>query len=116
MLLIYHEMKENVSNTVSSTGLMKRMLIGGVIGLVLISLFLISADDADPTWNRLWFIKPLIITPIAAAMGGGFHFYVDKIFSSNNWSSVLAFTLGTLGFVVALWLGTVLGLDGTYWN
>ena len=109
-------MKKNVSNTVSSTGLVKRMPIGGTIGLALITLFLISADEADPSWNKLWFIKPLIITPIAAAMGGGFHFYVDKIFSSNNWNSILAFILGILGFVVALWLGTVLGLDGTYWN
>ncbi|WP_286748219.1 potassium transporter KefB [Roseivirga sp. UBA1976] len=109
-------MNENISNTVSSTGLMKRMLIGGIIGLVLITLFLISADEADPSWNKLWFIKPLIITPIAAAMGGGLHFYVDKIFSTNNWSRVLAFIVSTLGFVVTLWLGTVLGLNGTYWN
>lgn len=109
-------MNDNISSSASNKGLAKRLLLGGIIGLVLISLFLFSADDADPSWNKLWFIKPLIITPIAAAMGGGIHFYVDKIFSSNNWSKVLAFMLGTLGFVVALWLGTVLGLDGTYWN
>ncbi|MEC7755604.1 MAG: potassium transporter KefB [Bacteroidota bacterium] len=109
-------MNENISDTVSSRGLMKRMLIGGIIGLVLITLFLISVDHPDPAWKKFWFIKPLIITPIAAAMGGGLHFYVDKIFSTNNWSRALAFILGTLGFVVALWLGTVLGLNGTYWN
>ena len=107
---------ENISGIPSWAGLKKRMLIGGIIGLVLISLFLFSADDASPAWNRFWFIKPLIITPIAAAMGGAFHYYIENLFAANQWSKALAIIIATVGFIVALWLGTVLGLDGTYWD
>ena len=100
----------------SWTGLKKRTLIGGAIGLILISFFLYSADEADSAWNRFWFIKPLIITPIVAAMGGAFHYYIEWLFAANRWNKAFAFLIGMLGFVVALWLGSVLGLDGTYWD
>ena len=97
-------------------GLKKRTLIGATIGLTLMSLFLATADGADPSWHRFWFIKPLIITPIVAAMGGPFQFYIKCLFAANGWNKALAFVIGMLGFVVALWLGTILGLDGTYWD
>ena len=107
---------ESISNIPSWAGLRKRILIDGSIGLILISLFLFSAHSADPAWNRFWFIKPLIITPIATAMGGAFHFYVESLFVANKWNRALAVIIGTLGFIAALWMGSVLGLDGTYWD
>ncbi len=96
--------------------LLRMALIGGTIGLVLTSLFIFSADSADPAWSKLWFIKPLIITPIATAMGGAFYYYVQHLFFFNGWNKALALIIGLIGFVVSLWLGTVLGFNGTYWN
>lgn len=96
--------------------LQRMSIIGGTIGLVLTSLFIFSADNADPAWSKIWFIKPLIITPIATAMGGVFYYYVQQLFYFNGWKKVLAFIIGLIGFIISLWMGMVLGFNGTYWN
>ena len=108
---------ENTSvNPPSLTDLKRRALIGAGIGLLITALFIYSADNADPTWSKFWFIKPFILTPLATAMGGAFFFYVEKLFFFNGWNKALAIIIGLLGFVVSLWLGMVLGFNGTYWN
>ena len=94
----------------------RRTLVGAAIGLLLTSLFIFSADNADPAWSKLWFIKPLVLTPIATAMGGAFYFYIEQLFFFNGWNKPLAVIIGLVGFVVSLWLGKVLGFNGTYWN
>lgn len=108
--------KNTSVTTPSLSTLKKRAIIGWVIGLVLTSLFIFSADNADPAWSKLWFIKPLALTPIATAMGGAFYFYIEQLFLFNGWSKPLAVIIGLVGFVVSLWLGMVLGFNGTYWN
>ena len=102
--------------TIHPAPLYKRMLQGAAIALVLIILFLVNVDEADPAWPKYWMAKPLIIVPMAGAMGGVFYYFLDDLRSQGGWRKTLAILLSILGYVVILWMGTVLGLDGTMWN
>ena len=94
----------------------KRMLQGAGIGLILISLFLLKAGEPKPEWGNLWQIKPLIMVPIAGAMGGAFYYLLAPFRAKGSWQMALGILIGLIGFLFALWIGTVLGLNGTYWD
>jgi hypothetical protein len=94
----------------------KRMLVGAAIALFLIAAFLSRAGDPDPEWPRFWMIRPLIIVPAAGAMGGLFYYLMDNIRYQGGWRRILADILSLIVYIIGLWLGTVLGLDGTMWN
>ena len=94
----------------------KRMAQGAAIALILISVFLFSVDEPDPNWPKLWMLKPLFIVPVAGALGGVFYYYMDQLRYQGGWKNVLANILSLVGYLVVLWLGTVLGLNGTLWN
>ena len=92
------------------------ILVGAAIGLVLISLFLISAGEPNPEWSPAWRIKPLLMMPFAGAMGGVFWCFMRYLSAQNRINSTVAILLSLVVFVVGLWMGFVLGLNGTYWN
>ena len=92
------------------------MLVGALIGLVVISFFIFPLDDPDPAWGKWWRVRPLIITPLAAAFGILIFYLKEFIRPKGRLMTVLVFLVSVIGFVVALWLGIVLGLDGTLWN
>lgn len=94
----------------------KRMLQGAAIALSVISLFLLGAGEPNPEWPKLWMVKPLVIVPVAGALGGVFYYFMDHLRYQGGWKGVLAFALSLAGYSVALWLGTVLGLHGTMWD
>ncbi len=92
------------------------MLLGAMIGLILIGLFLLGAGEPNPEWPRFWRIRPLVIVPLAGAMGGAFYALLSGMRAWGGWMKIVAYIIGLIGFLIALWMGTVLGLDGTYWN
>lgn len=94
----------------------KIMLIGAAIGLVLISLFLMGDDDPDPAWGKYYMIRPLLIVPLAGAIGGAFYYIMDHLRTLLGWNRTFTILLSLLVFIIGLWLGSVLGLNGTYWN
>ena len=106
------------SNTASQpqASLGKRMLIGTGIGLAVISFFLITSGGGDPAWGRFWMIRPLIVTPFAGAMGGLCNYIIFKYREQFGVNKVLATILSVLVFIAGLWMGIVLGLDGTMWD
>jgi hypothetical protein len=91
-------------------------LIGGIIGLTAITIFLLGVKHADPSWPKYWQLRPLLIVPIATAGGGLFLYFMTTLFGNNGWSKIVAVIIGMIGFIISLWMGTVLGLDGTLWN
>lgn len=94
----------------------KRMLQGAAIALTVISFFLIGNDGANHQWSKFWVIRPLIIVPIAGALGGVFYYYMDHLRHQGGWKNVLAIFVSLIGYLVILWVGIVLGLAGTLWD
>lgn len=108
--------KDNSTLQLHPSSLIKRMLVGAGIGLLLISFFLLTAGTPDPNWPRFWRIQPLIIVPLAGAMGGLCNYFLVHFHHLIRLNKIIAMILSGLIFIIGLWLGTVLGLNGTYWN
>lgn len=106
----------NFFQQISITLIVKRMLIGAVIGLIVISFFIFSVDQPNPEWGKFWRVRPLIITPLAAAFGILSFYLKDLLQPKTTVLVIVVYVISTLAFIVALWLGIVLGLDGTMWN
>lgn len=96
--------------------LLRRALVGAVIGFGLISLFIFDVPNPDPAWGENWRLRPLIITPLAGAFASLAFLLNDILRPSNTALRILVVILSVLGFVIGLWLGFVLGLDGTLWD
>jgi hypothetical protein len=96
----------------------KRMLAGVTIGLFLIALYLFSTPEVDPAWGwgRFWMIRPLIVVPLAGAIGGLFNYLIMHFRNQLGVNKAVAIILSVLVFLIGLWLGTILGLDGTWWD
>lgn len=94
---------------------LKRALIGASIALILISLLIFGAEK-DPAWARLWFIRPLIIVPLAGAAGAAFYHFMDKKFPQKGWLKGVSIIISMFVYAVALWMGTIIGLNGTLWD
>lgn len=101
---------------VHSGGLIKMMLSGLGIALVLIGLFIFKVNNPDPSWGSNWRMRPLIITPLAGAAGGAFFYLMSRFGHEGGWKKVMMLLVGLIGFLFALWIGTILGLDGTLWD
>ena len=77
---------------------------------------MLGVDEPKPEWPKLWMAKPLIMVPIAGAMGGVFYYFMDHLRYQGGWRKVLAYIISLIGYIIILWIGTVLGLNGTLWD
>ena len=107
-----------ISHYINPASLAKRMMIGAGIALFLIGLFLLGDGDlpVNPEWPKYWFIRPFIVVPIAGAMGAAFSCLLDDLRHQGGWKQAFALFFSLFVYIVAIWLGTVFGLDGTLWN
>lgn len=96
--------------------LAKPVLIGAGIAFILISLFLLGVKHPKPEWGNFWMIKPLIMVPFAGAMGGLFYYFMNYLSSTQGFNKTVAIILSFIVYIIGLWLGSVLGLNGTLWN
>ncbi|PHN05148.1 potassium transporter KefB [Flavilitoribacter nigricans] len=109
--------EQSSTSPVLTASLKRKMLMGAAIGLVLIGTFLLTAGEPNPAWGKFWRIRPLIVVPLAGAMAGVFHHFVEQYLAGGGLGSRLAvIVLSLLGYLIAFWLGSVMGLNGTYWN
>lgn len=94
----------------------KRMGQGAGIAFILIALFLLAAGEGEPNWPKFWLLRPLVLVPLAGALGGLFYYNMGPLRDQGGWRKFLAHVLSLLVYLLVLWLGTVLGLDGTWWD
>lgn len=111
-------MTSTVSTTNStSTLLLKRVLIGAGIALLLITVFIMpSILHPKPEWSKLWMLRPLLVVPVAGGLAAAIIHVLLGWQAKNGWPKILVYFVCLLGYLIALWLGTVAGLDGTLWN
>src|SRR4051812_5674666 len=98
---------------VNRTLLTKRMLLGAAIGLAVILFFIIGAGEPNPEWGKFWMIKPLILVPLAGATAGLCNYFITHLLGQRK---ILATMLSIFVYLFGLWIGVVLGLNGTMWN
>lgn len=107
---------ESQNKPIHPASVSKRMLQGAGIGLVFILFFVLGAGEPDPDWPKLWMVKPLLMVPAAGALGGLFIFNMDHLRCQGGWREAFAYLLSFTVFIIVLWLGVVLGLNGTMWD
>jgi hypothetical protein len=106
----------SVTNQPGRTALLARhMLIGASIAFVLIAVFLWGVDGR-PEWGQYWKIRPHLVVTFAGAIGGLCWHLLDFIRQRGFGYQVLAGVLGIFIYIFGLWMGSVLGLNGTLWN
>jgi hypothetical protein len=96
--------------------LIKRTLIGAAIGLVVILSFVLRVNPNRPDWGQYWLIQPLLITPLAGAAAGVCNHFLDFLRHEGSTQKILANILTGFIYIVGLWMGIVLGLNGTMWH
>jgi len=106
---------KSVTGSINKVSIIKAMLLGAGIGLFIILLFITGAET-QPHWPNLWKVRPLIITPLAAALGGGLAYITTSILKRKGIHVITAVFISLIGFLIALWMGIVVGLDGTLWD
>lgn len=94
----------------------RRALTGAAFALALIALFLAGVQHPDPAWGKLWMIRPLLIVPMAGALGGFINYMLIHYHRRLGIHKAIAVVLSALIYLVGLWLGSVLGLAGTLWD
>jgi hypothetical protein len=102
--------------TTLPTPLIRSVVIGALIGLTVIVTFLLQVHNPRPEWHEYWMVKPLLIVPIAGAAGGICFHLLESVRRKGGLASVIGYALSLLIYLVGLWMGIVLGLDGTLWN
>lgn len=100
---------------ISSADLINKMLLSATIGIIIAGSFVYSNTPYNDNWGHLWFIKPLILIPLSGSVGGALYYLFTR-YMQNVLPKWLLFAVGTLLFGISLWVGTILGLNGTYWN
>ncbi len=107
--------RKNLIASVDFVRFSKSVLAGAGIAFILILLFILPVEG-KPEWGKWWMIRPLIIVPIAGAGAGALYYFMGPLRRLGGWNAFGAYAVCLVVYVFALWIGTVLGLDGTLWN
>lgn len=91
-------------------------ILGYLIALGIIISLLLSVNQPKPEWEKYWYVKPLIITPFVGSIGGLGFYFINTFDTQTNILKFFRIILSIIIFLFFLWIGTILGLDGTLWN
>jgi len=108
--------KNNLTSQPNGASIAKKALIGAILGLVLILIFVLQVKSPKPEWGQYWMVRPFIITPLAGAAAGVINALMDKWRTQSEGKKLLANILTVVVYIIGLWMGMVLGLDGTLWD
>ena len=96
--------------------LLKRLAVGAAIGLALMALFLLPIKTPHPEWGDFWMIRPFVVITFAGAAGGFCYHLLDILRQQSRGKKIVANILASIIYIIGLFLGFVLCLDGTLWN
>jgi hypothetical protein len=111
MISIVNRLKE-----VPRKQVLRTMGLGAALGLIVILFFVYSVGDPNPSWGPAWRVRPLILTPLVAAFGMLSFFLRTILRPESPLQRILTFLLSLTCCIIALWMGIIIGLDGTLWN
>lgn len=95
--------------------MIKFILFPALLGFLLATLFIISVGGGSSDWSPLWMLQPLILVSAAGATAGSLHGWLAPKYFRGRYKFLHYAALGLL-YLVAYWMGMVLGLNGTYWH
>ena len=93
-----------------------RMMLGAGIASIPIILFLLDTEGDNQQWGMLWILRPLIIVSFAGAAGAAFYHFMSPLRSRPGTGKIVVTILCAIVYMVGVFLGISLGLDGTYWD
>jgi hypothetical protein len=96
--------------------MIKRILVGAGVGSIVVAFFLVSAGGGNPEWGNFWMIRPIIVLIFAGSMAGLCNYIIMFNHRRFNVPKILAIILSGLVSLVGIWMGIVLGFNGTLWN
>jgi len=95
----------------------KRMFWGVIPAFLIVMAFLWSVSGKDdPAWGNYWMIRPIVIMCFAGAVGGAVYAFLDGLRMQLHWNRTLIIILCFIIYLFGLWMGMVLGFNGTYWH
>jgi hypothetical protein len=92
------------------------IVFGFALALAFVGFIILSVDNPKPEWSDYWFVRPLLITPIIGGFGGASCYLINTVVIQNSFVKLLRILFSIIVFIFFIWIGTVLGLDGTLWN
>lgn len=105
------------SELLKPSKIFSRALAGAIPAFILIALFLFMPFRiGDNDWSKFWMVRPLLIVPLAGALGGLFYHFMDTCRKCNGWNRILVLLISVVIYIIGVWLGIIAGLDGTLWN
>lgn len=95
----------------------KPAYIGAAIGYLIITIFLlVPGIEPHPSWPKFWMIRPMVFVPLFGVFGGLFFKLMTMAKTMGKFNGFITVILAVLGFIIAIWVGLILGLDGTLWD
>ncbi len=92
------------------------LLLGAGINLIINVLFITDLDTTNSAWSPFWMVKPLTLGPLITGLGAMLAFYVVKFLINQNISKYISYFSFVAIFIISIWLGIVLGFNGTLWD
>lgn len=112
MTALHHTTKEPINRKTLAVW----MLLGALPAVSLMSLLVFGVDDPKPEWGPYWVIRPLVVITFAGATGGACLYFINRFFGNGVGRRIAAVVLSTIVYLFGLWMGTVIGCDGTLWD
>lgn len=109
-------MKNFITTSINKNHLSIMIVVGFALALAFVGFIILSVDNPKPEWSEYWFVKPLLITPIVGAIGGALCYLINTFSFQNSFVKLLRILISIIVLIFFIWIGTVLGLDGTLWN